>query len=130
MKPLMNGLKLIFISITVLILSYLILLNLFFTEDVKVETYVCFVNDNGSHYHSPYCSYTKNESKQTTIYEAQKEGYRFGNCCNLFRNETFETTLYLREQNYLYPAGISVVITITSCIIVAENLKRKTSNDQ
>ena len=97
------------ISIVVLILSFLILFNLFFIEDIEVDTYVSYTTATGECYHAKGCQYLRNSSYKTTVYEAEQDGYRSCSKCNPCRS-IYATTYEYQKRNYVAPAIISVVI--------------------
>lgn len=108
------------ISIVILIVSFFILLELFFIEDTKVETYFCCLSDSDKLYHNVNCHHAR-RSYWTTVYQAERRGYTDGCTCSPF-NKSSQTTLYLQEPHYLPP----VIISIAIATLVFFSIKKKT----
>lgn len=61
-----------------------------------VSTYVCYTTEYGDKYHARSCGYLWNSSYETTVYEAEKDGY--GACSQCTPRE--KTTIELTETRY------------------------------
>ena len=104
------------ISTVILIASFFILLELFFIEDIKVETYTCRLSESDKRYHNVNCNYSES-SYRTTVYQAEKNGYGDGCFCNPF-NKASEITLYLQKRHYIPPAIISISIAVAIFLVI------------
>ena len=134
MKEKHNKVRIIAALITIVFLvgSYFVLLNLFFTEEIEltlyderveieeIDTYVCYTTRTGECYHSGRCQYIRKSSYETTVYEAEQNGYSPCSKCT----PRVKTTLMLEhiiktprqqteiKRNYVVPAIISIIIAI------------------
>ena len=106
------------ISMLILIVSFLILLKLFFVEDITVKTYTCRLSFSDKLYHNVNCGKAKS-SYQTTVYEAQRDGFRRGCMCSPFTKAS-ETTLYLHKPHYIPPAIISIAIATVAFFVIKQ----------
>ena len=61
-----------------------------------VSTYVCFTTTYGEKYHARSCGSLWNSSHETTVYQAEQEGYSPCSLCTPYE----ETTLVLTETRY------------------------------
>lgn len=106
------------ISVVVLIVSFLTLLELFFIEDITVETYVCRLSTHNKCYHTVICGLA-DSSYRTTVYQAEEKGYSDKCSCNPISNK-YETTLYLHKPHYVPPAIISVIIAVVAYFVIKQ----------
>ena len=105
-----------FIPLLLCVILYISLLTFAFTEKTKVDTFICYTTKTGECYHAPYCSYLRNSSYQTTVYEAS-DNYRKCSSCNPFQDR-FKTTITVTKRNYLAPALISISASIIMYIVL------------
>ena len=144
------------IVIVMFLVSSSVLLELFFTnestitvydehievEEVEIETYICYITDTGSLYHSRNCQYLWNSSYRTTVYEARENGY---GACSKCTPKT-KTTLILEKsnviqiprqeteinKNYIFPTILGAVFTggvAISTILIKKRISKKTKTD-
>lgn len=71
-----------------------------------VSTYVCYTTDYGDKYHARGCGYLWKSSNQTTVYQAEKNGYAPCSQCT----PTQKTTLEITEKRY---REVERTVTIT-----------------
>ena len=150
-----DGIKKVAVVVFVIVmflLSSSLLLELFFTnestitvydehievEEVEIETYICYITDTGSLYHSRNCQYLWNSSYRTTVYEARENGY---GACSKCTPKT-KTTLILEKsnviqiprqeteinKNYIFPTILGAVFTggvTISTILIKKRISKK-----
>jgi hypothetical protein len=103
------------ISLLLCITLYLSFLSAFST---KRDTYICYITNTGTHYHSATCSYL-DTAHETTVYEASRK-YKPCKYCNPCV-EQYKTTI--TDRNYIIPIFVSV--TISAAVFFLLTYKKK-----
>lgn len=112
------------ISLLLCVILYVVLLTTVFSTERN--TYICYTTRTGEFFHSAICNYiedcnymSNNIVYETTVYEACKD-YKPCSDCNPCTNY-YKTTITTR--NYIYPALISVPISVTVFLLLGYRKK-------
>ena len=96
----------------------------------KVTTYVCYTTNYGERYHAKGCQYLWNSSHQTTVYEAEQNGYKKCSKCTPteviihtitkrdVRTVIKDVTVTKRPTFLVWISGISVLSVVYLIILV------------
>lgn len=109
-----------------------------------IETFVCYTTTYGECYHAQGCSYLWNSSNKTTVYEAEKLGFRACSKClpeetTIYEViETHQNVVKVSEQKEIQPTtevlciGVSSLLAlyITSIILLKRNERKWNTTHQ
>ena len=115
------------ISLLLCVILYLSFLSFAFTEKTNRDTYICYTTKTGDCFHAITCSYVKNSSYETTVYEASKKYRKCSNCNPCYANN--KTTITVYERNYFAPALISIPISVIIYFALINEKKESTEGD-
>lgn len=81
------------------------------TNEVEVDTYVCYVTDTGSKYHAKGCQYLRKSSHYTTVYQAENDGYTGCSRCT-----PWDSITIVADETTSTPIKTASPVVITVCI--------------
>ena len=136
------------VAIFIFVVVYIATLKIFFTKEIqitvydehieveKINTYICYVTRTGKCYHSQRCQYIGKSSTETTVYEAEQNGYSACSRCTPRSEATLEVERVIKtprddikiQRNYIAPAIVSSVLSISYYAIVVISYRKKQNN--